>query len=117
MTDMRRRQFLGSAALATSGLVAPAAPPAAPASTFGGVGWADLHLPELRQRYRAELFDVFLPFWDAHGIDHEHGGFMCALDHDGTRVNTHKYLWFQGRGIWVYSHLFNRFGRDPRHLE
>jgi mannose/cellobiose epimerase-like protein (N-acyl-D-glucosamine 2-epimerase family) len=60
---------------------------------------------------------VFLPFWDEHGIDHENGGFMCSLDYDGTRVNTNKQLWFQGRGIWVYSFLYNYFGKDPRHLD
>lgn len=76
-----------------------------------------MKLGELRDRFRNQLFDVILPFWDKHGIDHEHGGFICALDYDGTRVNTDKLLWFQGRGIWVYSFLFNHFGQNPRHLE
>src|SRR5262249_46230911 len=76
-----------------------------------------LTLTELRQRYHDELFNVVIPFWDKHGIDHEYGGFMCALDHDGTRVNTDKFLWFQGRGIWVYSYLYRHFGKDPRHLQ
>ncbi|MBK9170498.1 MAG: AGE family epimerase/isomerase [Bryobacterales bacterium] len=74
-------------------------------------------LARLRDQYRRELFDVQLPFWDRHGIDHEHGGFMTALDFDGTRVNDEKYHWYQGRGIFVYSYLYNHLGRDPRHLE
>lgn len=74
-------------------------------------------LAELRRRYHDELFRVVIPFWDRCGFDAEHGGFMCALDYDGTRRNTEKFLWFQGRGIWVYSFLYNHFGRDPRHLE
>ncbi len=78
---------------------------------------AGLSLPELKLRYRNELFGVLIPFWDKHGIDHQHGGFMCALDHDGTRVSTDKFLWFQGRGMWVYTYLYTHFGRDPRHLE
>lgn len=78
---------------------------------------AGLSLPELKQRYRNELFGVLIPFWDKHGIDHERGGFMCALDHDGTRVDTDKFLWFQGRGIWVYTYLYTHFGRDNRYLE
>ncbi|MGH9469438.1 MAG: AGE family epimerase/isomerase [Terriglobia bacterium] len=78
---------------------------------------AGMSLPELRRSFHRELFEVALPFWDQHGIDHENGGIMCALDYDGTRRSTEKVLWFQGRAIWVYSFLYNHFGRDPRHLE
>ena len=42
---------------------------------------------------------------------------MCALNYDGSLNHTDKYHWYQGRGIWVYSYLFNHFGRDDRHLE
>jgi mannose/cellobiose epimerase-like protein (N-acyl-D-glucosamine 2-epimerase family) len=57
-----------------------------------------------------------LPFWDRHGIDHEHGGVMHSLDYDGTLVSTNKLSWFQGRAIWIYSSLYNRFGKNPEHL-
>ena len=66
---------------------------------------AGLSLPELRQRLYEQLFQVLLPFWDRHGIDHEYGGLMCSLDYDGTLLNTGKNLWFLGRAIWVYSFL------------
>lgn len=78
---------------------------------------AGMSLPELRRSFYDELFNTSLPFWDKHGIDHKNGGVMCALDYDGTRVNTDKVLWFQGRAIWVYSFLYNHFGQNPRHLE
>jgi mannose/cellobiose epimerase-like protein (N-acyl-D-glucosamine 2-epimerase family) len=65
----------------------------------------------------AELFEVVLPFWDKHGVDHEYGGVMCSLKYDGTLVNSDKLLWFQGRALWIYSYLYNHFGQDPRHLE
>ena len=78
---------------------------------------AGVSLPELRKRYHDELFGVMLPFWDNYGVDHQYGGVMCALDYDGARANTEKQLWFQGRAIWVYSFLYNHFGKDPRHLE
>ncbi|MGA2987974.1 MAG: AGE family epimerase/isomerase [Terriglobia bacterium] len=78
---------------------------------------AGLSLPELRKRYQAELFAAYLPFWDRYGIDHKYGGFMCALDHDGTLVNDYKFHWFQGRGIWVYSFLYNYFDKNPRYLD
>ncbi len=78
---------------------------------------AGLAPSELRERYRKELFERVLPFWDRSGVDHERGGFMHALDFDGRRVNTNKFHWFQGRGIWVYSFLYNHFGNNPAHLE
>ena len=74
-------------------------------------------LPELRDRYRNDLFESVLPFWDAYGVDREHGGILCFLDYDGTCVDSNKFLWFQGRGIWVYSYLYNHFGQDSKYLE
>jgi len=72
---------------------------------------------ELARKFRRELFEVVLPFWEQHGIDHQHGGFLCSLDHAGSLVSDRKFHWFQGRGIWFYSYLYQHFGRDPRHLE
>ena len=69
-------------------------------------------LEELRDHHYHYLFAEYLPFWKRHGIDHERGGFCCALDHDGVRVNDSKYMWYQGRGLWVYSYLYERFGGE-----
>ena len=70
-------------------------------------------LGELRDHYRGYLFDEYLPFWDRHGIDHERGGFVCALDHDGSRVGKPvKNMWYQGRGLWTYSYLYRHFGGE-----
>jgi len=76
-----------------------------------------LSFKELREQYRSGLFEDFLPFMDKYVIDREYGGFMCHADRDGTRVSTAKRAWFEGRGIWVYSFLHNKFGRDPKHLD
>jgi mannose/cellobiose epimerase-like protein (N-acyl-D-glucosamine 2-epimerase family) len=54
---------------------------------------------------------------DKYIIDHELGGFMCDADRDGTLIDTNKRIWYQGRGVWVYSFLYNNFGRDPKYLE
>jgi mannose/cellobiose epimerase-like protein (N-acyl-D-glucosamine 2-epimerase family) len=119
---MARRDFLALAAVASAsplagatGRISSSVPPvgdAPPALKLAGMS-----LPELRARYHSYFFGTYLPFWDQHGIDHEYGGFMCAFDHDGTRVNTNKFHWFQARGIWVYSFLYNYFKPDPHYLE
>ena len=33
------------------------------------------------------------------------------------RVSDTKRIWYQGRGLWVYSFLYNNFAREPRYLE
>ena len=71
-------------------------------------------LEALRDHYRRYLFEEYLPFWQRHGIDHEMGGFMCAIDHDGTRSSDSKYTWYQGRGLWTYSYLYRHFGGDEQ---
>ena len=117
-----RRNFL---ALTTAAVAEPIArmsaqPWSLPPSSEGpgrGLKLAGMSLPELRKHYQSEFFEAYLPFWDRYGIDHEYGGFMCALDHDGTLINDNKFHWFQGRGIWVYSFLYNHFDKNPHYLE
>ena len=71
----------------------------------------------LLRQYSADLFDDYLPFLEKHVVDPEAGGFLCHTTPFGERVSTVKRTWYQGRGIWVYSFLYNHFGRDERHLE
>ena len=76
-----------------------------------------LNLSQLRDQYRRDLFTDFLPFMESHVIDHEHGGFMCNTDHMGTRANENKNSWFEGRGTWVYSFLYNNLAREQKYLD
>lgn len=120
-TKLPRRNFLAlTTALAAPPLGRISAPPPVDPPTSLSQGsalkLAGSSLQELRRQYQAELFGDYLPFWERYGIDHEFGGFMCALDYDGTRLNDHKFHWFQGRGIWVYSYLYNHFGQNPGYL-
>ena len=121
---MKRRAFLGltGAAAARLGLASlgraqTTSGPPNDATAPGELRLAGMSLAELRQGLYDQLFQVLLPFWDKHGIDHEYGGLMCSLDYDGTLLDTGKNLWFLGRGIWVYSFLYNHFGNNPQFLE
>src|SRR5882724_389030 len=120
---MKRRAFLGSLGVASVGSsllprsIAQQVVNGAENNHRSDVQLAGMRLPELRKILHDELFEVLLPFWDKHGVDHEHGGLMCSLDYDGSLMNSDKLMWFQGRAIWVYSFLYNNFGQNPRHLE
>jgi mannose/cellobiose epimerase-like protein (N-acyl-D-glucosamine 2-epimerase family) len=77
---------------------------------------AGMRLAELRDDYRDRLFRQYLPFWEKGGYDRKYGGFLCELNDDGSVAGDEKHLWYQGRAIWVYSFLYNHFGRDPQWL-
>lgn len=74
-------------------------------------------IPGILQQYRRDLFQDFLPFMDRYVIDHEFGGFLCHADRDGSRLGDDKDSWYEGRGIWIYSFLYNHVIADPAHLE
>lgn len=66
--------------------------------------------------YRQALLDDVIPFWLRHSLDREHGGYLTALDRDGTVIDTDKSIWFQGRGAWMYATLYNTVERNPEWL-
>jgi len=121
---VQRRAFLGLAGAAAlqralGGMASPqdAATPRGKAPAPSGTQLAGMSLEVLRKECHERLFGTLLPFWDQHGIDHQYGGIMCSLDYGGTLVSSEKSLWFLGRAIWVYSFLYNHFGKNPGYLE
>ncbi len=78
---------------------------------------AGFTLEQLRKEYMSDLFDDFLPFLDKYVIDHELGGFMCNTDRDGKNITTDKAAWYEGRGIWVYSFLYNNLAKEQKYLD
>ena len=105
-----RRQFhefllgVSSLTLIDRGIAAPANPLA-------------LDLAAEKKTYQKNLFDDFLPFMEKNVIDHEYGGFMCSVRPNGERVSTAKRTWFEGRGTWVYSFLYNNLAREQKYLD
>lgn len=86
-------------------------------SVTDGGKLAGLTLPQLRDQYRYDLFEDFLPFMEKHIIDHEYGGFMCNADRDGTLISTDKNSWYEGRGIWAYAFLYNNLAKKEKYLD
>ena len=78
----------------------------------------DLNINELKEKYHKALFGEFIPNMESLVVDHEYGGFMCSVDILNRKtLNTNKRAWFEGRGIWTYSYLYNNFEKNPRYLE
>ena len=79
---------------------------------------SDLKLEELQKRYHSDLFDKFIPNMDKYVIDHELGGFMCSVEiESGKMTSTDKRSWYEGRGMWTYSFLYNNLDKKPEYLE
>ncbi len=127
---MKRRAFLhmtglGGALLARETLlpetahaasVSPETAQSASAlDTEGRIGGRKLD--DLIARYRYDLFDDFLPFMDKHIVDHEYGGFMTNANRAGEQVTTNKRSRYEGRGIWVYAHLYRTLAPEQKHLD
>lgn len=65
----------------------------------------DLNL--LKNQYRDELFNNVLPFWLKHSQDHEYGGYITCLGRKGNVFDTDKFIWLQGRQVWMFAMLYN----------
>src|SRR5512137_2128112 len=74
------------------------------------------HNEALSALYRGTLLEDVIPFWLRHGLDREQGGFLTALDRDGTVIDTDKSVWFQGRGAWMLATLYNTVERREDYL-
>lgn len=79
--------------------------------------YSGLTIDELIKENKYYLFEDFLPFMDKYIVDRQYGGFMCNTDREGRKITTNKRAWFDGRGIWVYSFLYNNFHKDPDFLD
>jgi len=63
--------------------------------------------------YEDHLISQVMPFWMENCIDREHGGINNIVADDGRVLSTDKFLWSQGRVIWTFSALHNRYDGDP----
>ncbi|XP_040830534.1 N-acylglucosamine 2-epimerase isoform X3 [Ochotona curzoniae] len=63
-----------------------------------------------KERVGQEL-DRVVAFWMQHSHDREYGGFFTCLGRDGQVYDDLKYVWLQGRQVWMYCHLYRKFER------
>lgn len=67
--------------------------------------------------YRKELLDNVVPFWMKYSRDDEYGGYFTCLDRDGKVFDKDKFMWLQGRQVWMLSMLYDKVNPDPSLLE
>jgi N-acylglucosamine 2-epimerase len=74
-------------------------------------------LKALLATYRDGLLDDTLPFWIPRAIDREYGGYLTALDQDGSLLQSDKSVWVQGRFAWLLATLFDTVERRAEWLD
>lgn len=66
---------------------------------------------KLRNFYKEHLLDNVVPFWmNSDLLDKENGGYISSVDRFGKSYNDDKSVWFQGRCLWTFSTLCERYG-------
>ena len=56
--------------------------------------------------FRNELYKEVIPWWLHYSIDAVDGGFFNCIHEDGTLYDTTKYVWLQGRQVWMFAKLY-----------
>ena len=77
----------------------------------------DKKLDKLINQYRDELLENVVPFWLKNSKDTEGGGYFTCLNREGSVFDTDKFMWLQGREVWLFSMLYNNVERRSEWLE
>jgi N-acylglucosamine 2-epimerase len=72
---------------------------------------------KLAEQYKNELFGNVIPFWMTHSPDSSSGGYFTCLDREGNVFDTDKFVWLQGREVWMFASLYNKVEQRPEWLE
>jgi N-acylglucosamine 2-epimerase len=76
-----------------------------------------LDFKELALLYKSELLDKVLPFWLNHSQDEAYGGYFTCLTREGEVFDTDKFIWLQGRQVWMFSMLYNNVEQRAEWLD
>lgn len=72
---------------------------------------------KLASQYRDELLNNVVPFWLEKSQDKEYGGYFTCLDREGNVFDTDKFIWLQGREVWMFSMLYNKVEKRQEWLD
>ena len=72
---------------------------------------------QISSRYKRELLENCLPFWLEHSQDKVYGGYFSCLNRDGSVYDTDKFIWLQGREVWMFAMLYNNVEKNQQWLD
>ena len=68
-------------------------------------------------QYKTELLESVIPFWMNHSKDSVNGGYFTCLNRRGEVFDTDKFMWLQGREVWLFSMLYNKVEKKQEWLD
>lgn len=68
-------------------------------------------------RYRDELVNNVIPFWQTHSPDRVHGGFYNYLGRDGKVLHTDKNVRQLGRQVLLYARAYTELEKRQEWLD
>ncbi|MDD3062907.1 MAG: AGE family epimerase/isomerase [Massilibacteroides sp.] len=71
----------------------------------------------IERMYRDELLNKVIPFWLENSVDTDFGGYFTCLDREGRVFDTDKFIWLQGRQVWMFSMLYNNVEKRQEWLD
>lgn len=72
---------------------------------------------KLEIQYKSELLENVVPFWLSKSQDEKFGGYFTCLDREGNVFDTDKFIWLQGREVWLFSMLYNKVEKKKEWLD
>ena len=76
-----------------------------------------LDYDKLEKQYKSELLENVVPFWLSKSQDEEFGGYFTCLDRKGNVYDEDKFVWLQGREVWLFSMLYNKVDKKKEWLD
>jgi N-acylglucosamine 2-epimerase len=68
-------------------------------------------------QYRDELLESVVPFWLNNSRDKVSGGYFTCLNRCGEVFDTDKFMWLQGREVWLFSMIYNKIEKKQEWLD
>lgn len=76
-----------------------------------------MNYKELAEQYKHELLNRVVPFWLTKSQDTQYGGYYTCFLRDGKVFDTDKFIWLQGRQVWLFSFLYNQVEKRQEWLD
>lgn len=74
-------------------------------------------LVKYAEQYKNELLESVIPFWMNHSQDPDFGGYFTCLNRMGEVFDTDKFMWLQGREVWLFAMLYNKVEKKQEWLD
>ncbi len=74
-------------------------------------------LDKYASQYETELLGNIIPFWMNYSADKKFGGYFTCLTRTGNIYDTDKFIWLQGREVWMFSMLYNKVEKRKEWLD